>query len=72
MACTELLAVLLLLTIFGEPLNPLQDEALSFIPKVSLPSNALSFAFKRRFGPSDKLRLGFKICKRCLIVNSYS
>ncbi|KAL0551006.1 hypothetical protein IC582_010077 [Cucumis melo] len=32
-----------------------KDEALSFIPKVSLPSNALSFAFKRRFGPSDKL-----------------
>ncbi|XP_023529303.1 outer envelope pore protein 37, chloroplastic [Cucurbita pepo subsp. pepo] len=32
-----------------------KDEALSFIPKISLPSNALSFAFKRRFGPSDKL-----------------
>ncbi|GFZ10632.1 chloroplast outer envelope protein 37 [Actinidia rufa] len=27
-----------------------------FIPSISLPSNALSFAFKRRFGPSDKLR----------------
>lgn len=34
----------------------LQDEQLSFIPSISLPSNALSFAIKRRFGPSDKLR----------------
>ncbi|KAK9947265.1 hypothetical protein M0R45_002899 [Rubus argutus] len=32
-----------------------KDEEMSFIPTVSLPSNALSFAFKRRFGPSDKL-----------------
>ncbi|KAM5548314.1 outer envelope pore protein 37, chloroplastic [Rosa sericea] len=32
-----------------------KDEELSFIPSISLPSNALSFAFKRRFGPSDKL-----------------
>lgn len=32
-----------------------KDEQLSFIPSISLPSNALSFAFKRRFGPSDKL-----------------
>ncbi|KAM7280836.1 hypothetical protein ACFE04_007970 [Oxalis oulophora] len=32
-----------------------KDEALSFIPSISLPSNALSFAFKRRFTPSDKL-----------------
>ncbi|KAL5578614.1 hypothetical protein UlMin_011056 [Ulmus minor] len=32
-----------------------KDEELSFIPTISLPSNALSFAFKRRFGPSDKL-----------------
>ncbi|GLT89334.1 hypothetical protein SLE2022_073200 [Rubroshorea leprosula] len=32
-----------------------KDEALSFIPSISLPSNALSFAFKRRFSPSDKL-----------------
>ncbi|XP_022763440.1 outer envelope pore protein 37, chloroplastic-like isoform X2 [Durio zibethinus] len=31
------------------------DGAMSFIPSVSLPSNALSFAFKRRFSPSDKL-----------------
>lgn len=30
---------------------------MSFIPSISLPSNALSFAFKRRFSPSDKLRL---------------
>ena len=41
-----------------ESLNLLQDEQLSFIPSVSLPSNVFSFAFKRRFGPSDKLRLG--------------
>ncbi|CAN0913412.1 Outer envelope pore protein 37, chloroplastic [Linum grandiflorum] len=32
-----------------------KDEALSFIPSISLPSNALSFAFKRRFNPSNKL-----------------
>ncbi|KAH0889972.1 hypothetical protein HID58_052401 [Brassica napus] len=32
-----------------------KDEALSFIPTISLPSNAASFAFKRRFSPSDKL-----------------
>ncbi|OUZ99291.1 hypothetical protein BVC80_717g10 [Macleaya cordata] len=32
-----------------------KDEEVSFIPRISLPSNALSFAFKRRFGPSDKL-----------------
>nr|VDC90315.1 unnamed protein product [Brassica oleracea] len=32
-----------------------KDEALSFIPTISLPSNATSFAFKRRFSPSDKL-----------------
>ncbi|XP_062090149.1 outer envelope pore protein 37, chloroplastic [Humulus lupulus] len=32
-----------------------KDEQMSFIPAISLPSNALSFAFKRRFGPSDKL-----------------
>lgn len=39
-----------------ELLNVLQDEQMSFIPSISLPSNALSFAFKRQFGPSDKLR----------------
>lgn len=32
-----------------------KDEQMSFLPAISLPSNALSFAFKRRFGPSDKL-----------------
>lgn len=32
-----------------------KDEALSFIPSISLPSNTLSFAFKRRFSPTDKL-----------------
>lgn len=32
-----------------------KDEAMSFIPTISLPSNAVSFAFKRRFSPSDKL-----------------
>lgn len=32
-----------------------KDEEMSFIPSVTLPSNALSFAFKRRFSPSDKL-----------------
>ncbi|KAL6971850.1 Outer envelope pore protein 37, chloroplastic [Sarracenia purpurea var. burkii] len=32
-----------------------KDEEMAFIPSVSLPSNIFSFAFKRRFGPSDKL-----------------
>ncbi|KAI3709397.1 hypothetical protein L2E82_39159 [Cichorium intybus] len=32
-----------------------KDEQTTFIPNISLPSNALSFSFKRRFGPSDKL-----------------
>ncbi|KAG9141320.1 hypothetical protein Leryth_001789 [Lithospermum erythrorhizon] len=32
-----------------------KDEQLSFIPSISLPSNAISLSFKRRFGPSDKL-----------------
>ncbi|XP_052173945.1 outer envelope pore protein 37, chloroplastic [Diospyros lotus] len=32
-----------------------KDEQMAFIPSISLPSNALAFAFKRRFGPSDKL-----------------
>ncbi|CAO2821726.1 unnamed protein product [Amaranthus hypochondriacus] len=32
-----------------------KDGEMSFIPSISLPSNAVSFAFKRRFGPSDKL-----------------
>ncbi|XAR64535.1 hypothetical protein NMG60_11008261 [Bertholletia excelsa] len=32
-----------------------KDEQMAFIPSISLPSNAVSFAFKRQFGPSDKL-----------------
>ncbi|XP_064956161.1 outer envelope pore protein 37, chloroplastic-like isoform X1 [Musa acuminata AAA Group] len=32
-----------------------KDDEMSFIPSISLPSNALSLAFKRRFSPSDKL-----------------
>ncbi|KAE9602073.1 hypothetical protein Lal_00040756 [Lupinus albus] len=31
-----------------------KDDEMSFIPTFSLPSNALSFAFKRRLTPSDK------------------
>ncbi|XP_013631534.1 PREDICTED: outer envelope pore protein 37, chloroplastic-like [Brassica oleracea var. oleracea] len=37
-----------------------KDDALSFIPTISLPSNAASFAFKRRFSPSDKLSYWYK------------
>ncbi|KAJ0595036.1 putative outer envelope pore protein [Helianthus annuus] len=33
----------------------LQDEQTTFIPSISLPSNAVSVSFKRRFSPSDKL-----------------
>ncbi|KAL9237547.1 hypothetical protein vseg_012081 [Gypsophila vaccaria] len=32
-----------------------KDNEMSFIPSISLPSNAVSLAFKRRFSPSDKL-----------------
>ncbi|XP_073126806.1 outer envelope pore protein 37, chloroplastic [Henckelia pumila] len=32
-----------------------KDEQLTFVPSISLPSNVLSCAFKRRFSPSDKL-----------------
>ncbi|KAL9992160.1 putative outer envelope pore protein [Helianthus debilis subsp. tardiflorus] len=32
-----------------------KDEQTTFIPSISLPSNALSVSFKRRFSPSDKL-----------------
>ncbi|XP_057419409.1 outer envelope pore protein 37, chloroplastic [Lotus japonicus] len=32
-----------------------KDDELSFHPVFSLPSNALTFAFKRQLGPSDKL-----------------
>ncbi|GAV67151.1 hypothetical protein CFOL_v3_10660 [Cephalotus follicularis] len=38
-----------------------KDEEMSFIPSISLPSNALSFAFKRRFSPSDKLSYWYNI-----------
>lgn len=36
-----------------------KDELTTFIPSISLPSNALSFSFKRRFGPSDKLSYSY-------------
>ncbi|KAL0368723.1 UNVERIFIED_CONTAM: Outer envelope pore protein 37, chloroplastic [Sesamum calycinum] len=32
-----------------------KDEQMTLVPSISLPSNALSCAFKRRFSPSDKL-----------------
>ncbi|CAN6357965.1 unnamed protein product [Urochloa humidicola] len=32
-----------------------KDDEISFIPSISLPSNSLSFAFKRQLTPSDKL-----------------
>ncbi|CAO2046524.1 unnamed protein product [Urochloa humidicola] len=32
-----------------------KDNELTLVPSVSLPSNAVSIDFKRRFGPSDKL-----------------
>ncbi|GER27921.1 chloroplast outer envelope protein 37 [Striga asiatica] len=32
-----------------------KDEQLTFVPSISLPSNAVSCAFKRRFSPSDKM-----------------
>ncbi|KAK3136365.1 hypothetical protein QOZ80_5BG0432840 [Eleusine coracana subsp. coracana] len=32
-----------------------KDDEISFIPSISLPSNALSFTFKRQLTPSDKL-----------------
>ncbi|KAL6905890.1 hypothetical protein ACP4OV_003491 [Aristida adscensionis] len=32
-----------------------KDKEISFIPSISLPSNSLSFAFKRQLTPSDKL-----------------
>ncbi|KAL8557488.1 hypothetical protein ACS0TY_004791 [Phlomoides rotata] len=37
----------------------LWDEQMTFIPSISLPSNAISCAFKRRFSPSDKMRHSF-------------
>ncbi|XWS50303.1 hypothetical protein CRYUN_Cryun12cG0076700 [Craigia yunnanensis] len=38
-----------------------KDGAMSFIPSISLPSNALSFAFKRRVSPSDKLSYWYNL-----------
>ncbi|XVE58314.1 hypothetical protein DITRI_Ditri04bG0160500 [Diplodiscus trichospermus] len=38
-----------------------KDGAMTFIPSISLPSNALSFAFKRRFSPSDKLSYWYNL-----------
>ncbi|CAH9145796.1 unnamed protein product [Cuscuta epithymum] len=32
-----------------------KDEQMTFIPRIILPSKTFAFAFKRRFGPSDKL-----------------
>ncbi|XP_047976435.1 outer envelope pore protein 37, chloroplastic-like, partial [Salvia hispanica] len=37
-----------------------KDSEMTFIPSLSLPSNALSIAFKRRFSPSDKLSYLYK------------
>ncbi|KAG8476734.1 hypothetical protein CXB51_030925 [Gossypium anomalum] len=42
-----------------------KDESLSFIPSISLPSNAVSFAFKRRFSPSDKLSYWYNFDSNC-------
>lgn len=36
-----------------------KDKEMSFVPIISFPSNVLSFVFKRRFSPSDKLRADF-------------
>ncbi|CAN4080978.1 unnamed protein product [Withania somnifera] len=38
-----------------------KDEQMTFIPSISLPSNAMSFAFKRRVGPSDKLSYWYNL-----------
>lgn len=38
-----------------------KDEKMTFIPSISLPSNAMSFAFKRQFGPSDKLSYWYNL-----------
>ncbi|ONM32586.1 Outer envelope pore protein 37 chloroplastic [Zea mays] len=38
-----------------------KDDEVSFIPSISLPSNSLSFAFKRQLTPLDKLRQQNKI-----------
>lgn len=52
-----LTSFIFLLSIIVEIVKYLQDEELSFIPSISLPSNALSFALKRRISPNNKLRL---------------
>ncbi|KAE8710758.1 Outer envelope pore protein 37 [Hibiscus syriacus] len=41
----------------GDPL----DGSMSFTPSISLPTNSASFAFKRRFSPSDKLSYWYNI-----------
>lgn len=38
-----------------------KDEQVAFIPSISMPSNAISFAFKRRFSPSDKLSYWYNL-----------
>ncbi|KAK1270366.1 hypothetical protein QJS04_geneDACA006132 [Acorus gramineus] len=38
-----------------------KDEEMTFIPTISLPSNAVSFAFKRRFSPFDKLSYSYNL-----------
>ncbi|OMO93553.1 hypothetical protein COLO4_16819 [Corchorus olitorius] len=38
-----------------------KDGAMAFIPSISLPSNAASFAFKRRFNPSNKLSYWYNL-----------
>ncbi|KAL4354194.1 hypothetical protein GQ457_06G038480 [Hibiscus cannabinus] len=42
-----------------------KDGALSFIPSISLPSNAVSLALKRRFSPSDKLSYWYNFDSNC-------
>ncbi|GMJ06349.1 chloroplast outer envelope protein 37, ARABIDOPSIS CHLOROPLAST OUTER ENVELOPE PROTEIN 37 [Hibiscus trionum] len=38
-----------------------KDRLMSFIPSISIPSNAVSFAFKRRLTPRDKLSYWYKL-----------
>ncbi|KAG6408445.1 hypothetical protein SASPL_131457 [Salvia splendens] len=47
-----------------------KDDEMTFIPSLSLPSNALSIAFKRRFSPSDKLRLTIILPQNTTCTNS--
>lgn len=44
---------------------------MSFIPSISLPSNTLSLAFKRRYSPSDKLRCAL-FSLPCTIFNQHA